>query len=94
MRPEDALAFVTGHPQFLPALFRANAALASSAQLWVAAGGRKHDLFESLAAHPSLEPELVAGNHRCSLRQQLGFIPWPGFFAVGRDRCTAGTRLG
>jgi hypothetical protein len=61
MRPEDALAFVTDHPQFLPALFRANAALASSAQLWVAAGGRKRDLFESLAAHPSLEPELVRG---------------------------------
>ncbi len=61
MRPEDALSFVTDQQQFLPALFRANAALATSAQLWLAAGGRKRELFESLAAQPSLEPELVRG---------------------------------
>jgi len=61
MRPEDALTFVRDHQQFLPALFRANAALATSAQLWVAAGDRKRELFESLVAHPSLDPALVRG---------------------------------
>lgn len=61
MHPENALAFVKDQQQFLPSLFRANAALATSAQLWVAAGGRKRELFESLAAHPRLEPDLVRG---------------------------------
>ena len=61
MGPEDALAFVTDQQQFLPALFRANAALATSAKLWVVAGGRKRELFDSLAAEPSLQPELVRG---------------------------------
>jgi len=61
MRPNDASSFVTDQQQFLPALFRANAALATSAQLWVAAGGRKRELFESLAAQPSLGPDLVRG---------------------------------
>jgi len=61
MGPEDALAFVRDQQQFLPALFRANAALATSAKLWVVAGGRKRELFDSLAAEPSLQPELVRG---------------------------------
>jgi hypothetical protein len=61
MGPEDALAFVADQHQFLPALFRANAALAASAKLWLVAGVRKRELFDSLAAQPGLEPELVRG---------------------------------
>jgi hypothetical protein len=61
MGPEDALAFVADQQQFLPSLFRANAALATSAKLWRVAGVRKRELFDSLAAQPRLEPELVRG---------------------------------
>ena len=61
MRPEDALQFAGEQQQFLPGLFRANANLATSAQLWRVARDRKRELFESIAAQPSLEPEVVRG---------------------------------
>ena len=93
MGPEDALAFATDQQQFLPALFRANAALATSAKLWVVAGGRKRELFDSLAAAARFATGSRAWNRRCSLRQQLGYLHWPGLFAMGKGRCTAGIGL-
>jgi GTPase-associated protein 1 len=61
MKPENALVIATNRPQFLPTLFRGNPKLAASAQLWLSAGNRKRELFESLIAHQNMEPELVRG---------------------------------
>jgi hypothetical protein len=57
--PEAARRVTADQPQFLPALFRAKPSLASSPQLWVAAGHRKRDLFEAVAVNDSLDDDLV-----------------------------------
>jgi hypothetical protein len=61
MNTETARQVTTEQPQFLPALFRAKPGLASSPQLWLAAGDRRRELFESVAAHTNLDSALVAG---------------------------------
>jgi hypothetical protein len=61
MDVESALTIATTQPQFLPALFRGNARLACSAQLWSIAGDHKRELFESLLAQQLIHPELERG---------------------------------
>jgi hypothetical protein len=60
MRPEHALTFAADRQQFLPALFRVNPALATSANLWRLAKDRNRELFESLA-EATIEPQVVRG---------------------------------
>lgn len=59
MHPEDALLYATNEQQFLPALFRANAALATSAGMWGLARNHNRELFESVAAHPIVAPQVA-----------------------------------
>jgi hypothetical protein len=59
LEPDDALAFVNGQPQFIPALFRINPQLAGSRQMWLAAGDRKRELLESLVAQ-EVRPDFVS----------------------------------
>lgn len=61
MQPEMAGEVTSQHPQFLPALFRAKASLASSAQLWSAGGDRRRELFESVASHQDLDSTTLGG---------------------------------
>ena len=61
MEPEMAGQVTSQHPQFLPALFRAKPSLASSAQLWLAGGDRRRELFESVASHKDLDSATVGG---------------------------------
>jgi hypothetical protein len=57
--PETARRVTADQPQFLPAVFRAKPSLASSHQLWEAAGHRKWDLFEAVAGAGDLDAVLV-----------------------------------
>jgi hypothetical protein len=57
--PQTAKQVTADQPQFLPALFRAKPSLASSSELWEAAGHRKWDLFESVVASGDLDAELT-----------------------------------
>jgi hypothetical protein len=59
MDVDDAQEVVNDQQQFLPALFRANPALAAAPELWRIANDRKRELFDSLSAQPNLEPDLV-----------------------------------
>ncbi len=61
MKPEDALVIATNQPQFLPTLFRVNPRLGVSAQLWMTAGDRRRELFESVVSAQNVEPELARG---------------------------------
>lgn len=61
MDPGTAREVAREQPQFLPALFRAKPSLASSPQLWLAGEDRKRELFESVAAHETLDSALVTG---------------------------------
>ncbi|MFL6388907.1 MAG: hypothetical protein ACJ71U_15605 [Terriglobales bacterium] len=61
MQPADAVVFASDQPQFISALFRVNAALATSAQLWQCARGRSRELFESLVIQTSIAPEVIRG---------------------------------
>jgi hypothetical protein len=60
-RPDDVLLFAPDLKQFLPTLFRVNPKLATSAQLWLVAGDRKRELFESLIVQSGMEPEIQSG---------------------------------
>jgi hypothetical protein len=60
MEPETARQVTSQQLQFLPALFRAKPALAGSSQLWLAGADRKRELFEAVASHENLSPEVVA----------------------------------
>jgi hypothetical protein len=60
-RPDDGLLFAPDLKQFLPTLFRVNPKLATSAQLWLVAGDRKRELFESLIVQSGMEPEIQSG---------------------------------
>ncbi len=59
MDPEMAHRVTSQQLQFLPALFRAKPALAGSSQLWIAGANRKRELFEAVASHQNLGPELI-----------------------------------
>jgi hypothetical protein len=59
MEPETARRVTSQQLQFLPALFRAKPALAGSSQLWLAGADRKRELFEAVASHENLGPEIV-----------------------------------
>lgn len=59
MDVNDAQEVVREQPQFLPALFRANADLGASAALWSKAGDRRNELIDSLFAQ-EIRPELVS----------------------------------
>ena len=59
MDVNDAQEVVSDQPQFLPALFRGNPALAASAALWSKAGDRRNELMDSLIAQ-EIRPELVS----------------------------------
>lgn len=59
MDVNDAQEVVSDQPQFLPALFRGNPALAGSAALWSKAGDRRNELMDSLIAQ-EIRPELVS----------------------------------
>ncbi len=48
-------------PQLLSALVAAKPSLATSSQLWVAAGDRKRELFESIVRHKNLDSAVVGG---------------------------------
>jgi hypothetical protein len=61
MEPEMAAQVTSQHPQFLPALFRAKPSLACSAQLWIAGGDRRRELFESVVSHEDLDSGTVGG---------------------------------
>ena len=61
MEPEMAGQVTSQHPQFLPALFRAKPTLATSAQLWLAGGDRRRELFESVASHEDLDSATLGG---------------------------------
>jgi hypothetical protein len=67
MGAHDALSFASDQQQFLPALFRANPALASSAELWRIAEDRKRELFESLVGLTRIELETIRGIVRALL---------------------------
>src|SRR5581483_629676 len=60
MEPETARQVTSQQLQFLPALFRAKPALSGSSQLWLAGAERKRELFEAVASHENLSPEVVA----------------------------------
>jgi len=60
IEPEMARQVTSQQLQFLPALFRAKRALAGSSQLWLAGADRKRELFEAVASHENLRPEVVA----------------------------------
>lgn len=61
MKPENALIVASNRPQFLPTLFRGNPKLATSAELWLSAGDRKRELFDSVIEQQNMEPDLVRG---------------------------------
>jgi hypothetical protein len=61
IEPEMAIQVTSQQPQFLPALFLAKSSLATSSELWLAAGDRKRELFESVTSHEDLKPSVVAG---------------------------------
>ena len=69
-----AVAVTAEQPQFLPMLFRAKPELGVSPELWVAAGDRKRELFESLISHPKLSEELTQGIGLALLESDSEFL--------------------
>jgi hypothetical protein len=69
-----AVAVTEEQPQFLPMLFRAKPELGVSPELWVAAGDRKRELFESLISHPKLGEELTQGIGLALLESDSEFL--------------------
>jgi hypothetical protein len=59
INPGMARAVTSEQPQFLPTLFRAKPELGQSAELWIAAGDRKRELFEALVSHSDLSEHLI-----------------------------------
>ena len=59
LTPDLALKVADGQPWLLPALCKAKPMLAAAPELWRAAGGRRRELFESVAAQDPLEDRLV-----------------------------------
>ena len=54
INPAIAQEVTSEQPQFLPTLFRAKPELGISPDLWVAAGDRKRELFESLISERTI----------------------------------------
>jgi hypothetical protein len=67
MEPEAARRITSQQVQFLPVLFQAKPSLATSFQLWLAGGDRKREMFEAVAGHKDLDPELINGVVRALL---------------------------
>jgi hypothetical protein len=61
INPVIAREIAAEQPQFLPTLFRAKPELGTSDDLWAAAGDRRRELVESLAAHEKLDDALIMG---------------------------------
>ncbi|MGD0813506.1 MAG: hypothetical protein ABSA83_07880 [Verrucomicrobiota bacterium] len=59
VNPVIAREITSEQPQFLPTLFRAKPELGTSPELWIAAGDRKRELFESLISHEKLDDALI-----------------------------------
>ena len=67
MRPEDAQAFVTDHQQFLPSLFRANAALGASAKAVACSWRSQARAIRILCGCTAkIRARTRPRNHRCS----------------------------
>ena len=74
INPSIARMVAAEQPQFLPALFRAKPKLGISRELWMVAGDRRRELFESIIPHKDLGTSLVAGIVRALLESDSEFL--------------------
>ena len=90
INPVIARSVTIEQPQFLPTLFRAKPELGTSADLWIAGGDRKRELFEALVAHKELDHSLVekivqalaASDSEFLLRRALEIWGKPAVFGI------------
>ena len=72
--PSIAQAVTSDQRQFLPTLFRAKPELGVSPELWIAAGDRRRELFESIVLSPGLEETVIQGIVRALLESDSEFL--------------------
>lgn len=74
INPSIAQVVTTEQPQFLPTLFRAKPELGVSPDLWVAAGDRRRELFESIISNKNLGESLIEGTVQALLESNSEFL--------------------
>ena len=74
INPSIAQVITSEQPQFLPTLFRAKPELGVSPELWVAAGDRRRELFESIISNKNLGAPLIEGIVQALLESNSEFL--------------------
>jgi hypothetical protein len=77
--PQTARAITYEQPQFLSTLVDVKPSLATSPQLWIAADGRKREIFSSLERQEQLAPEVLAGVIHALLESQSDHFLWKAY---------------